>query len=426
MELGHAADVMRRAASLCSVPPVGPEHLPTELLAQVAAELLKARTWIDAQLALLCVAADQQQASTGRDGRDLLGADGSLTTGQTKVLQRRGEVIRRFPALGQAHVSGLLSTAHLDAIVRADETLGAQSEVALRPHIAALIAKAGQVGADTYGRHVRNLVARLDDDEGVSRLRRQKERSCVRHWVGRDGMHRLEATLDPESGDKITTALLAEIKRLWKIGYGDDHPLAPIESPTYQQVAAAALVNVMTGTRPAAGPPEIVVVVDLDTLTSGLGIGSTHHTSLGTPLPPETLRRLACDARVIPAVLDGATQSLEVGRAARTVTPAQRALLRALYPTCGVEGCSVGFDFCQIHHIQHWTDGGLTDLDNLVPLCSRHHHHVHEDGWTLKLLPDRTLKVFGPDGRLEARGRPPGAEAVELRSTRHQCRPLRC
>lgn len=57
------------------------------------------------------------------------------------------------------------------------------------------------------------------------------------------------------------------------------------------------------------------------------------------------------------------------------------------------------FDWCEIHHVIFRTLNGLTDLDNLVPLCSRHHHQVHEGSWTLRLDPtDRTLTLFQPDG----------------------------
>jgi hypothetical protein len=61
---------------------------------------------------------------------------------------------------------------------------------------------------------------------------------------------------------------------------------------------------------------------------------------------------------------------------------------------------------CQPHHIAWWRNGGSTDLVNLLPLCSRHHHSVHEGGWELHLAPDRRLTVTFPDGTATTGGPP--------------------
>ena len=138
------------------------------------------------------------------------------------------------------------------------------------------------------------------------------------------------------------------------------------------------------------------VLIDLDTLRDGLHDHSVCETSTGEPVPVATIRRLCCDADIIPVVLDGDGVALDVGRAKRVATREQRRALRAMYRTCAHPGCSVGFDDCDIHHVNPWTPTGLTDLDNLLPLCSRHHHLVHEGGWTLTLRADRTTVLVPP------------------------------
>jgi predicted restriction endonuclease len=72
-----------------------------------------------------------------------------------------------------------------------------------------------------------------------------------------------------------------------------------------------------------------------------------------------------------------------VGRAKRLATAHQRRALAARYETCAIPGCSVLFHRCEPHHLRPWEDGGGTDLSNLLPLCVKHHHAVHEGGWTL-------------------------------------------
>ena len=74
------------------------------------------------------------------------------------------------------------------------------------------------------------------------------------------------------------------------------------------------------------------------------------------------------------------------------------------------------YELCHLHHVIWWRHGGTTDLANLAPLCNRHHHAVHDDGWHLTLTTNRTLTITYPDGtpqltgppRRGPRPRPPG------------------
>jgi hypothetical protein len=110
---------------------------------------------------------------------------------------------------------------------------------------------------------------------------------------------------------------------------------------------------------------------------------------------------MCCDADIIPVVLNGQGAALDAGRSRRVATPAQRRALRAMYRTCGFPGCGVRFGDCEIHHVIEWIEQrGPTDLDNLLPLCSRHHHMVHEGSWQLTLHADRTIILRRPDGTI--------------------------
>jgi hypothetical protein len=162
--------------------------------------------------------------------------------------------------------------------------------------------------------------------------------------------------------------------------------------------AVAALVELVSHGNGRQGRAHITVVVDADTMVAG-----PHHATLcelgdGVPIPPETMQRLTCDALIRRVIVDTNGVPLEVGRAARTATNAQWAAMAAEHSTCRWPGCCQPISRCQAHHIQVWEKGGHTDLANLVPLCSRHHHAVHEGRWTVRLLPDRTLRVWRPDG----------------------------
>ena len=144
--------------------------------------------------------------------------------------------------------------------------------------------------------------------------------------------------------------------------------------------------------------PEVIVLIDLDTLRTGLHDHGIAETADGNPLPADTIRRMCCDADIIPAVLDAHGATIDVGRQRRVATRHQRRALRAMHTTCAHPDCTVRFDNCQIHHVVPWEHGGPSDLANLLPLCTTHHHHVHEGGWSLTLNPDRTIELRRPDG----------------------------
>jgi hypothetical protein len=161
------------------------------------------------------------------------------------------------------------------------------------------------------------------------------------------------------------------------------------------------MVGLITGARALdARVPEVSVLVDLQTLESGLHERSICETAAGVGLAPATVRRLACDADIVPIVLGGAGEVLDEGRARRLATPAQRRAIQAMHRTCVMPDCQVPVDVCRIHHVDPWRDGGRTDLDALVPVCEHDHHRLHEGGWNLKITPDRRITVTAPTGEI--------------------------
>ncbi len=93
----------------------------------------------------------------------------------------------------------------------------------------------------------------------------------------------------------------------------------------------------------------------------------------GTPITAGELRRLLCDAELVPVVLGGVSEILDLGRGRRLASAAQRRAIALRDGRCAFPGCHVPIHRCELHHIAPWQDGGPTDLDNLVALCVRHH-----------------------------------------------------
>ncbi|MBM6401092.1 HNH endonuclease signature motif containing protein [Phycicoccus sonneratiae] len=133
----------------------------------------------------------------------------------------------------------------------------------------------------------------------------------------------------------------------------------------------------------AAGDPSTAaavlhVTVDLGDLERRTGAGEVlGSTADGTLVSPEALRRLACDAALVPYVLGTAGETLDVGRVARLFTRAQRRLLRRRDRGCTFPGCTSPPDRTRAHHVRHWADGGASDVTNAALLCQHHHTVVH-------------------------------------------------
>jgi hypothetical protein len=210
-------------------------------------------------------------------------------------------------------------------------------------------------------------------------------------------MTHLHGEWDPIRGEAIRRALDAEIAARVATG------VKAITPRQRAQVAAEALHALICGQRISrVDTGGVGVLIDLDALIDGAatrpdGTRRTAETHGGTPLPVEAIRRMACEAGIIPIVLNGQGQPLDVGRERRLATRAQRMALRAQYPTCGMdEACQVPFDDCQVHHVHPWKQGGRTDLRRMCPGCDQHHHLVHEGGWTLTRNADGTWQLNPP------------------------------
>jgi hypothetical protein len=116
---------------------------------------------------------------------------------------------------------------------------------------------------------------------------------------------------------------------------------------------------------------------------------------------------MTCTAEVIvPIIVAADGTALYLGREARVANRAQRRVLRAMYRGCAIPGCEGRFADCTIHHLRWFRRLGGTDIDNLLPLCHRHHHSVHEGGWQLALDARRNLTITYPDGNIMTTGPP--------------------
>jgi hypothetical protein len=346
---------------------------------------------------------------------DELSADteGELATHTKGTASKAGKVRRRkqacddVPQLGEALAEGETTEAHVDAVARALADLSAADRARLAEHGDAIRAKAASSDEATFREWLTRKVREVRTEDGLKRLERQKAAARAKTWLDQDGMFNLHARFDPETGIGLKGRLNNTIEALFHGRAPEGAPLDPFERQ--QWLAALALAALIKGEGSGgSGVPDITVVIDATTLLHGEHAGT--RLDLGQfGLPVETIRRWACLGDITPVIVGVDGTRLLLGRTERLANREQRRALRTLYRTCAC--CDVLFEHCEIHHVIWFDPDGRSDIDNMLPLCHRHHHLAHEGGWQLALHTDRTLRITLPNGEVRVHS-PPRAKAA--------------
>ncbi|MFF5202459.1 DUF222 domain-containing protein [Micromonospora parva] len=239
----------------------------------------------------------------------------------------------------------------------------------------ALLRKLGSRVLDHVAPEVADAAARAALDTEARRADRDRH---VTLSELRDGRLRLSGNLDAEAAGLLRAALDP-----LTAPSGPDDPRSPGQR-RHDALADLCRLALRTGELPEHGgePAQIVVTTSFDVLTRQLDAGTLDT---GPRVTSEAVRRLACDAAILPAVLDGSGQTLDVGRQRRLVTGPLRRALVLRDRGCAFPGCDRPPRWCDAHHIRHWADGGSTSLANSVLLCAHHHRHLHHGDWTVRL-----------------------------------------
>ena len=310
---------------------------------------------------------------------------------------------RRWQTLGAALREGRVNTAQASVIVRAlDELPDEVPTAVLHRAEAVLIEHAGRFAPKQLariGRHILTVVAPdlVDEAEGrrlaaLEAEGRRRTRLTLRRMG--DGTTRVSGLIPDASATRLATCLEAYANPRRDTADADP-TIDPVPRLPYPRRLGEAFCQLIEALDPQRLPVHggdattVVVTIPFDSLVADLGTGdfvgtgnvpSDPHTDdrAGESITASQARRLACNARIIPAVLGGASEVLDLGRAQRLFTAAQRRALLIRDRTCRAEGCDIPGTWSEAHHWVAWQAGGDTDLDNGVLLCSHHHHRAHD------------------------------------------------
>ena len=395
-----AAALMASVKSVRGVQPVF--MTPAQQEAAVAELARAAAALAELQLRVVAAAAD---AATGSGARDTGAWLASVTradfsTGRADA--RLAEALdRRWTAVAAGMADGLVSTAQARVVVEALEALPADLDPALLEQAQAQMVSYCERFRPSelrrLGRHLLEVVApeiaeaeeakRLEDEERAAR-----EKTSLRTRLIGAGLARTTITHPEVDRDRLLTYLESFTSpRKAQDAIGGEEDRIP-HHRKLGQAFGALLEHLDPAQLPAHGgdATTVMVTIDLDSLIADLATGGLIDADLaaGDNMSASAVRRLACTANIIPAVLGGNGEILDLGRTRRLFSPAQRKALRLRDQRCRAEGCTIPATWTEAHHLKPWSQGGNTDLADGVLLCNWHHHRAHDRRYETDKLPN--------------------------------------
>jgi Domain of unknown function (DUF222) len=300
---------------------------------------------------------------------------------------------QRWPILGQAYAAGAVSTAQVRVIGRALDDLPADLDPDLRTraeeHLVEQAAHFCPRDLKVLGRRVLEVLAPDVAEAHEAKLLAKEEqeawdKATITHRRLGNGLSKAAVTLPDVTMDRWLAHLHAFTS-----------PRRDKDAGPYPRRLAHAFTTLLERL-PEDWLPQhggtnttVIVTIDHDKLRQDLAAAGL---TTGTPITASEARRLACGAGILPAVLDGLSQPLDLGRTRRLFTSAQRKALAVRDRHCRAAGCDVPAAWCEAHHTQPWSTGGRTDLADGLLLCGFHHHRAHDTRYDMARMPNGQVR----------------------------------
>ena len=304
---------------------------------------------------------------------------------------RMARALEELPEVAASFQAGRAPYANVSLLGRLAEAVGGE---AVRTVEERLVTAAEDLDPGQMFRLVSLVHHQLNPDGAAGQESRNHERRWLACGQTFGGMFEVRGELDREGGAIVKTALDA-------LG-GMRGPEDPRRGSQRRADALVDMASAMLrlGDLPSVHGerPHLLLTADLDALRGVPGASPAELQNAG-PVPAETARRLACDASVRVAVdrPDGdGDRSFSVGRATRSIPAAMRTAVALRDHGCRFPGCDRPGAWTDAHHIEHWADGGATEVPNLISLCRFHHRLVHELGAAIRLREDGRAEVVDP------------------------------
>ena len=394
--------VVTIADALDRVTDANPSFMATDQKATTLLEIARAKARLaELELRVMTAADDVAAESAARDVAAWLHHHTHQRPEVLRADLRLASALdRTYELVAAAMRAGACNPAQAQVIVAALDDLPADLDVEIKAK-----AEKTLVGYATefdptqlrrLGRRILDVIApEIAEAEEARRLAaeeahaRKKTRLTMRR-LG-DGTTRISAVIPDACADRLATNLEAFASPRRDDGTRTDTG----EFLPYDRRLGSAFCQLLETLDPQRLPihggdaTTVIVTIDIDQLRAEAGIAQIIG---GSPITAAQARRLACTAGILPAVLGGESEILDLGRKERLFTAAQRRALLLRSATCEAEGCDIPGTWAEAHHWIEWARGGATDLDNAALLCSHHHHRAHDPTYLHERLPNGDIR----------------------------------
>ncbi len=370
----------------------------------------RARRFRDRFSSWTCVlTAEADQGALGATGTpltSLIGMDEGRDSGDAAKEVLQAKEMNKHAAIRNAALDGDVSPRHAAAIAKGLDKLppeltpqqqSAAEQAFIKRASKNTPRRLAELADEVLAEVAPELVADAGDDDAILEAQRRKARAKRHFKWGDDGEgsmwfrgslpHLEAASLIATLQAYVESDRRAERDRFKATRATGANPttiqdqVSDDNLRTPDQRRADALVQLIAEHRDAPSSvgdrPRIVVTIreqDLNERAEKAGVLAT-----GAKITAAELRRLCCDADIMPIVLGSHSEILDVGRTQRLVTPAIRKALTVRDGACIFPGCTAPDTRCEAHHLQPWWAGGATALNNLVLLCGHHHRLIEPD-----------------------------------------------
>jgi hypothetical protein len=357
------------------------------------------------KLRVLAAAGDIAEETGAKDASGWLRTELLIDKGVARSQIKLATRVAKYDLVAAGLAEGVISQDKARVISQAldqieTDPVASREDLALAEKV--LVEEADRLTANELRIAGKRILTRVDpvrfEDAEAKAVQAEEERAqqktALRIWDNHDGTVGFDGVLPVSVGMRFKRMVesYAQPRKQQLVDKG-----APL--PPWERLLGHGFTRLLETLDPASLPRHggdattINVVISLDELRKDLGTATLGYDETnGTVISAAEARRMACNATIIPWVLGGDSEVLDVGRASRFFQPIQRKALRLQHKCCQAEGCDMPPEWCDAHHLDPWSAGGKTNLKDGALLCPHHHRLAHNPAYVHERLPDGTIR----------------------------------
>ncbi|MEU6138603.1 DUF222 domain-containing protein [Nocardioides sp. NPDC047086] len=353
------------------------------------------------KLRVLASAGDIAEETGAKDASGWMRTELLVDRGVARSQLKLAAVVAKYDLVAAGLAEGALSQDKAQVITQALDRIATDPAVNGEDLVLAeklLVEHATELTANQLKIVGRRILAEIDPERfeqaEAKALQREEERAARRTFFSSrdngDGTIDVHARVSRAVGLRLRTILdsLAQPRKLTVENRGRKAPYDRLLGQAFARVVETYDVDPLP--RHGGHATTVFITMSIDQLRADLGTAALGFD--GDQITAAEARRMACNADLVPVVLGTDSEILDLGRTARLAYPVQHRALRLRDKGCQAEDCDAPAAWTEAHHLKPWSEGGRTNLANMVLLCPSDHRRIHDPNYTHERLPDGQIR----------------------------------